>query len=110
MLIDFYSVAEQALEAFKGGDGVFYARIVDTPAARFIKGRLLPGASIGYHVHETDSESIFVESGEGNVLYEGEAIPLPCGSAHLCPKGHGHSLRNLSDQPLTFFAVVTKSV
>jgi len=108
MLIDYQSVSEQALEAFKGGDGIFYARIIDTPDARFIKGRLLPGASIGYHVHEADSESMYIESGEGNVLYEGEAIVLPTGTAHYCPKGKGHSLRNLSDKPLTFFAVVTK--
>ncbi len=108
MLIDYQSVPEQALEAFKGGNGTFFARIIDTPEARFIKGRLLPGSSIGYHIHEADSESIFIENGEGNVLYEGEEIGLSAGTAHYCAKGKGHSLRNLSDKPLTFFAVVTK--
>ncbi len=108
MYIDFHNTQEQALAAFKGGEGVFYAKIVDTPTARFIKGRLLKGASIGYHVHEADSESIYIESGDGEVLYGEERIALPAGSAHLCPKGCGHSLRNNNEQPLIFFAVVHK--
>ena len=44
--------------------------------------------------------------GTGMVLYDDGMEALPAGSCHYCPKGHSHSLRNESDETITFYAVV----
>lgn len=109
MRIDFSEIPEQALEHFKGGEGVFYARILDKDDVKLIKGRLLPGASIGLHCHDADGgEIISIESGNGCVLYGDEYIPLAAGDVHHCPQNRSHSLMNNSDAELTFFAVIPK--
>lgn len=108
MHIDFQRIPEQALEHFKGGESVFYAHIDDQPAARLIKGRLIPGASIGWHCHENDSETIFIVSGSGKALFEKTTEMLRAGDCHYCPKGCSHSLINDGETDLCFFAVVAK--
>ena len=69
-------------------------------------GTLEPGASIGLHTHETNSEIIYILRGKGKVLFEGEYELVSAGLCHYCPQGCSHSLINDSDDNLTFFAVV----
>ncbi len=73
---------------------------------KIFRARLEPGSTIGLHTHETSSEIIYILSGTGKVLYNGEYIPLKAGDCHYCPKGHAHSLMNDSGENLEFFAVV----
>ena len=81
-------------------------RIYNDELGKIMKGRLIPGASIGLHTHETNSEIIYVLEGQGKVLYDGAYETLSAGSCHYCPKGHAHSLINDSTADLVFFAVV----
>ena len=81
-------------------------RIYNDELGKIMRGRLIPGASIGLHTHETNSEIIYVLEGQGKVLYDGEYETLSAGSCHYCPKGHAHSLINDSAADLVFFAVV----
>ena len=67
-----------------------------------MRGRLVPGASIGLHTHETSSEIIYIFQGSGKVLYDGEYEPVRTGTCHYCPKGHAHSLINDGNEDLTF--------
>ena len=71
-----------------------------------ISVELIPGATIGMHVHETSSEIIYILAGQGKVLFEGEYLPLTAGTTHYCPKGMGHSLINDSDADLEFLAII----
>ena len=106
MLIDFSKMEEQVIPQFLGGEGTFRTRMRVDELGKIMRAALEPGASIGLHTHETSSEMIYILEGKGNVLYDGEYIPLAAGSCHYCPKGHSHSLINDSDALLTFFAVV----
>ena len=73
---------------------------------KIMRGKLEPGSSIGLHTHEGSSETIYILSGTGKVLYDGEYEPLSAGSCHYCPQGHAHSLMNDSEGDLIFLAVV----
>jgi mannose-6-phosphate isomerase-like protein (cupin superfamily) len=107
MIIDFSNIPEKKFDNFKGGDKHFINRAFDDDDNKIMFGVLEPGSSIGYHKHETNSETIFVISGEGHVLYDNGEEDVKAGQVHYCPMGHSHSLINKSESiKLEFFAVV----
>lgn len=107
MKIDFESINEETIPNFKGGEKEFNAKFFFDGLNKVMKGRLVPGASIGTHKHETNSEIMYIISGRGYAVFDGgEKIYLKAGSVHYCPKGHSHCLVNDGDDELNFFAVV----
>ena len=106
MLFDLKNETPEVLPNFKGGEKEFIAKIHFDGLNKIIHGTLPPGATIGKHIHEGDSEIIYILSGTGEVFYDGDIIPLEAGQCHYCPKGHTHSLINNSEADLVFFAVV----
>ncbi len=108
MLIQFDKTEETITPNFKGGELYFAANTYFDGINRIMRGRLIPGATIGMHAHEGSCEIVYILSGKGKVIYDGEVIPLTAGDCHYCPQGHTHSLINNSDEDLIFFAVVPK--
>ena len=106
MIVDFSNIAEQSYPNFKGGEKALEARMYFDGKVRIMKGRLVPGASIGMHTHESNCEVVFISKGNAKVKYNGEVIALPQGTCHYCPKGDTHSLYNDSDCDVEFTAVV----
>lgn len=107
MVIDFSKIEEVANPQFKGGEGETMFRTFNDGTNKIMRGRLDVGCSIGYHSHETNSEIIYILSGEARCLYDNCEETLSVGQCHYCPKGHRHSLINASStDPLIFFAIV----
>ena len=107
MVIDFNKIDEVANPNFKGGEGDTMFRTFNDGTNKIMRGRLEVGCSIGNHSHETNSEIIFILSGEARCLYDDGEERLTVGQCHYCPQGHSHSLINASTpEPLLFFAVV----
>ena len=107
MIIDFEKIEQAILPHFKGGDGETMTRTYFDGVNKIMKGCLGPGCSIGYHCHETNSEMIYILTGEARCLYDDGEERLTPGQCHYCPQGHSHSLINASaTEPLTYFAVV----
>lgn len=106
MKIAFETMEETVIPRMRGGEKEVRARMYSDPTTKIMRGTLPPGASIGLHTHETNSEVIYILSGTGKVLCDGTYEPLAPGSCHYCPKGHAHSLINDSGEELVFFAVV----
>lgn len=106
MVLAFNEIEEQILPHFKGGEKSMAAKMYFDGKCRILRARLEPGASIGLHTHETNSEIIFLHKGNASVLFDGERLKLKAGDVHYCPKGHSHSLINDSDADVEFDAVV----
>ena len=106
MKLCFSQMEETPMPQFKGGEKTTYSRFVDDCVNRIMMNRLEPGASIGLHTHESNSEIIYILEGDGAVLYDGAYEDIHAGQCHYCPKGHAHSLMNHSQADLVFFAVV----
>ena len=106
MIIPYSTMEEEHFPSFKGGEGALEAKMFFDGLNRILHGRLVPGASIGLHTHEDNSEIIYILSGTGKVLYDDGEEVVTAGQCHYCPKGHSHSLINDSDADLVFFAVV----
>ena len=106
MIIHFNAIEEKVNPNFKGGKKAFNAKIAGDALNKIIHGRLEKGASIGLHIHETNSEIIYILQGTGTVLYDNTTETVTAGMCHYCPKGHSHSLMNNADEDLIFFAVI----
>lgn len=109
MILDYTTMETTHIPNFLGGDGTLHAQMRVDELGKILKGVLDPGSSIGWHIHETSSEIIYILSGTGRVLCDGAYEALGPGSCHYCPRGHEHSLINDSPEggeDLTFFAVV----
>jgi len=106
MQINFNDMPDTVLEHFQGGEGRLVAKMYNDGTNKILRGLLAPGCTVGLHTHTGTSETIFILSGTGKVLYDGEYEPLGPGSCHHCPEGHEHSLINDSEGDLIFVAVV----
>lgn len=106
MLLDFSQIPVEPVPQMRGGTGtVLLQKTVQGPV-KVLRGVLPPGASIGMHTHEDNSEVIYLLAGTGKVLCDGAEEAVGPGSCHYCPQGHAHSLVNTGPLPLEFFAVV----
>ena len=82
MIIDFNEIQEVANPQFKGGEGNTMFRTYNDGQNKIMRGRLEPGCSIGYHSHETNSEIIYILSGEARCLYDDGEEHLAPGQCH----------------------------
>ena len=105
-MIDFNKIEETTLHNFYGGEGDAFFKMVVDDKNKIIKGRLPVGASIGLHTHETSSEIIFILSGTGKQIIDGEEEILKAGDCHYCKKGQSHKFINIGNDDLVFYAVV----
>ena len=106
MKIVFDELPLKRLEKFNGGEKEFRAKMLVDERNKILYGTLIPGASIGYHCHDTSSEMIYVLSGSGKMITDEGEERLSVGDCHYCPMGHSHSFINDGEADLIFFAVV----
>lgn len=99
-------------ENMRGGNGIVEITNFATPAELNDKGRLFanitlkPGCSIGYHVHEKDSELFYLM--KGNALYNDNGVEytLSAGDVMICPAGTGHAVANNGEEDVEICAVI----
>lgn len=69
---------------------------------------LIPGASIGYHVHENETEMFYFMEGCGRVQDDDQVIDVCAGDSMATFSGHGHSVENTGDTNLVIVAAIVK--
>ena len=106
MIIDFNGIPETVIPHFHGGEKEARARMRADAQNKIMLGRLIPGASIGLHTHDTGSEIVYVLSGTGGAWFDGQVERLSPGACHYCPMGHEHGMFNDGDEDLIIFSVV----
>ena len=106
MIIRFNEMQERELTSFKGGMGALNAKIFADADNKILRAKLVPGASVGVHCHETSAEIIYILSGQAKAICDGEEELLSQGDCHYCPKGSAHCLINVGEEDVHFFAVV----
>jgi quercetin dioxygenase-like cupin family protein len=63
------------------------------------------GTASHRHMHDWE-HAVFVYSGRGEVLRNGEWIPVSSGSVIFIPKNEDHQLRNTRKEPFVFVCLV----
>ncbi|MCR4657399.1 MAG: cupin domain-containing protein [Lachnospiraceae bacterium] len=72
----------------------------------FAKITLKSGCSIGYHIHEKDSELFYILSGTAEYNDNGVIKTVSAGDVTLCPAGTGHGIANNTDETVELIAVI----
>lgn len=67
---------------------------------------LIPGASIGYHVHEGETELFYFLEGNGRVQDDDRFFDVSAGDSMATFSGHGHGVENTGDTNLVLLAVI----
>jgi mannose-6-phosphate isomerase-like protein (cupin superfamily) len=70
---------------------------------------LHPGASVGYHLHDTTEELYIILEGNGVANVDGEERRVTRGDVVLTRPGHSHGLLNDTALHLTWVAVVAEA-
>ena len=99
-------------EHMRGGEGAaqLTALLAALPenARLFSTIRLAPGASIGYHVHERETELFYFAQGSGTVDDNGEKVKVSAGDAMATFSGQGHAVVNDGQEDLVLVAAIVK--
>ena len=69
---------------------------------------LIPGASIGYHVHENETEMFYFLEGHGRVRDDDQEYDIAAGDSMATMSGHGHGVTNTGDTDLVLLACIVK--
>ena len=100
-------------EHMRDGKGtVELTNFITSPEELCMKGRLFSkitlksGCSIGYHVHENDSELFYIMSGCAQYNDNGQIRTVKAGDVTICPAGTGHGIENESDETVELIAVI----
>ena len=76
------------------------------------KGRLFsritvkPGCSIGFHIHDNDSELFYIMKGTAEYNDNGEIKTVNEGDVTICPAGTGHGIENKGTETVEIIAVI----
>lgn len=68
--------------------------------------RLIPGASIGYHVHEGETELFYFIEGCGRVQDDEVFYDVSAGDSMATFSGHGHAVENTGNNDLVLLAAI----
>lgn len=112
MIINNNDCKTEYRENMRGGDGTVEIRNLVDADKLLGKGRLfaeitLPvGASIGYHIHEADSEIFRILEGNAEYNDNGDVKAVTAGDVLVCGVGEGHSIKNIGDTPFKMTALI----
>ena len=96
----------------RGGDGspsfryLFSAEQLGNRAEMMAVITLQPGESVGVHPHTSNGEAYFILEGGATMTEDDETRILGVGDAEFCADGHTHSIKNHTDKPMRFLAVI----
>lgn len=82
---------------------------LDGKCGLFAKVTIEAGNSLGFHVHENESETYYILTGEGDYDDNGTIKHVTAGDVTFTPSGCGHALENTGTEPLTFMALIILS-
>ncbi|GHV92100.1 oxalate-binding protein [Spirochaetia bacterium] len=111
MVIQRSEMKSEKKEKMRDGEGtVSFNYLVDCEKEKNIRMlaelTIPPGASIGYHRHDSETEYYVILSGSGVVNDNGTEKPVKAGDSIITGNGDSHSIKNTGNVPLVFHAII----
>jgi len=79
----------------------------DNPLANISLVRVPLASAVPRHRHANEVETVYLVSGQGELVLGDERITFNAGSVVAIPKGLEHELHNVGDEPLELLAFFT---
>ena len=108
MTINFNDIPIQTIAGMHGGAGDVVAKIHVSDRGTIMPCRVQPGASIGLHRHEAETELCYVLYGTGVACCDGVEEVLATDICHICPAGSGHSITNTGNVELVMLTFTVR--
>ena len=108
-------ITETFEHKFEGDGSITVRSILNNPQEMSEKARVFahttlnPGCSIGYHVHNGESETYYIFSGNGEFNDNGNIVSIFAGDVTHTPSGEGHGIKNTGSIPLEIIALILYS-
>lgn len=105
-------VQEEKPSPFHGPGTITCREFLKIPEEMYDKGRFFgrttihPGAGIGYHVHDKESETYYVLSGTGSFNDNGTVTTVKAGDVTYTAAGEGHGLTAIGEEPVEIIALI----
>lgn len=99
-------------KVFSGEGQAKMIRLLNGPEEMYGKGRLFnhvvleKNCEVGWHIHHGDGEVYYILRGEGEYNDNGTVTTMGPGDVSFVGDGEGHSLKNVSDEPLEMIALI----
>lgn len=97
---------------FNGRGEITVDDILEGPDEMYNKGRVFchtsiaPGAGIGYHIHENESETYYILNGHGTFCDDGKEIDVSPGDVLFTGDGQGHGLKASKGEAIDLIALI----
>ena len=97
---------------FNGTGKITVRSLLNGEEEMYYKGRVFahttvyPGAAIGYHVHNNESEIYYILSGTGKFNDNGRIMEIQAGDVTFTGDGEGHGLEAIGDKPSEMIALI----
>jgi mannose-6-phosphate isomerase-like protein (cupin superfamily) len=97
---------------FQGQGGATVRSLLNSPEEMYGKGRvfahttLQPGCSIGFHLHQDESETYYIYAGKAEFNDNGVLSVVTAGDVTFTGAGEGHGIKNIGSEPLEFIALI----
>ncbi len=98
-------------DEMRGGTGTVTVTHIEE-GAKLSHGRLFasltlpPGASVGPHVHEGETEYYYILKGSAEVVESDGVKLVSAGDVVVTGNGASHSISNVGSEPLEFIALI----
>lgn len=99
-------------EHMRGGQGTVTVKHLLKPDELLGKGRLFaeltvpPGASVGLHRHEGDTEAYYIVEGRGRYQNDDEVFEVAAGDLTVVDDHHSHGIENIGETPLRLIGLI----
>ena len=97
---------------FDGVGEITVRSLLNGPEEMSGKGRVFghttvhPGAAIGYHIHNENSETYYILSGHGKYNDNGVITDIWPGDVAYCAPGEGHGLECVGEEAIEMIALI----
>ena len=78
----------------------------DCPRSQMMIRTAVKGTTVGTHFHTVCDEYVIVVGGQGEILVNGQWLPVKAGDVHVCPRGVVHDTRAL-EADLQYLSIFT---
>jgi len=102
----------QQNQNMRGGNGTVTVRHILDPDELSNNGRLFaqltvpPGASVGLHKHEGESETYVILQGQGRYYNNDESYDIAAGDMARVDDGDRHGIENTGNTPLVLIGLI----